>query len=206
MRGPSVMIRSSFSSSASFLASWRMQLTSFPEFSSAMPRRACTIGPIRVSEEPFPALLSREIDGPNRASSTQTPTLRTQSDRLQPPADCSEPTELPAPSAAGAAFGVDYRLPAAKKIGAFPDLGLEQKVQVGSIDRHRIRCVGSKGWKKRLSGSFYPTTFPADYNEFFHCANLISLFSRTKVVIFRNISLNRSFHSGISSANILPQE
>jgi hypothetical protein len=88
-----------------------------------------------IRDKPLSTLLSREIDGPNRAEidADPAPLARNPID-YEPLADCSEPTELPAPSTAGAAFGINYRLPAAKKISAFPDLGLEQKVQVGSID------------------------------------------------------------------------
>ena len=48
--GPSVSMRSRFFASASFWASFRTRVTSFPEFSSAMPSRAWTMGPNRVSE------------------------------------------------------------------------------------------------------------------------------------------------------------
>ena len=48
--GPSVKIRSRWFFSASFLASCRTKVTSLPEFSSAMPNRAWTMGPNRVCE------------------------------------------------------------------------------------------------------------------------------------------------------------
>jgi hypothetical protein len=48
--GPSVRIMSHCRSSANCRASLRTRLTSLPEFSSAIPRRAWTMGPKRVSE------------------------------------------------------------------------------------------------------------------------------------------------------------
>jgi len=48
--GPSVRIRSASVLAASWAASFLTTVTSLPEFSSAMPKRACTMGPNRVSE------------------------------------------------------------------------------------------------------------------------------------------------------------
>ncbi len=48
--GPSTIVRSKLRFLASFLASPRTMLTSLPEFSSAIPSLAWTMGPRRVSE------------------------------------------------------------------------------------------------------------------------------------------------------------
>ena len=71
---PSTMMRSRSSSSAILLAWLRTRVTSFPEFSSAIPSRAWTIGPYRVPETNHsPLIASSKTIASSGQFQTQTP-------------------------------------------------------------------------------------------------------------------------------------